>query len=211
MKYIYDIYLNFQKKLYEFYDWNKNDKIYHIRRIPAIKVDYKTLKDIILNDVEFILDNLDLENKCEYYEGKSIKKFKFCFLITDGKNIISININDKEVLKSKLLLFEEDDVARELKGLDKIKLEYKIIKKIDDMTSLTRKENKIYINIIEYIDNLYKNKEMEKIKYLYYECFNIKEDDMKKIVSEFKYNLTNNFSVFGPKIYDFYKITKITK
>lgn len=211
MKYIYDIYLNFQKKLYEFYDWNKNDKIYHIRRIPAIKVDYKILKDIIENDVEFILDNLDLENKCEYYEGKSIKKFKTCFLITDGKNIIALNIKENFTLKSKLLLFEEDDIIRELKGLDKIKIEYKIVNKIYEMNTLTRKENGIYTNIIEYLDKLYKNKETEKIKYLYYECFNIKEKDIKKIFNQFKLKLNNNFSDIGPKIYDFYKLTKITK
>lgn len=211
MKYIYDIYLNFQNKLYEFYDWDKNDKIYHIRRIPAIKVDYKTLKDIIKNEVEFKIDNLDLENKCEYYEGKSVKKFKSCFLITDGKNIVSINIKENKVLKSKLILFEEEDIIRELKTLNKINLEYKIIKKIDSIDTLTRKENEIYINIIEYIDKLHENKEIEKIKYLYYECFNIKEDNIKKIVDDFKYNLSNNFSIFGPKIYDFYNLTKIAK
>lgn len=211
MKYIYDIYLNFQKKLYEFYDWNKNDKIYHIRRIPAIKVDYKTLKDIIENDVYFDFNNLDLENKCEYYEGKSIKKFKLCFLITDGKNIISINIKENNILKSKLLLFEEDDIMRELKGLEKTKLKYKIINKLNDIDTLTRKENGIYINIIEYLDKLYKNKDIEKIKYIYYECFNIKEKDIKKIVNEFKTKLNNNFSEVGFKLYDFYKLTKITK
>ena len=34
MNYIYDILLNFKNKLYDFYDWNINDDITHIRKIP---------------------------------------------------------------------------------------------------------------------------------------------------------------------------------
>lgn len=31
MNYIYDIYLNFNEVAYDFFEWNKNDKITHIK------------------------------------------------------------------------------------------------------------------------------------------------------------------------------------
>ena len=37
MKYIYDIVLNFNEEFFEFYDWNLNDEITHIKKIPIIK------------------------------------------------------------------------------------------------------------------------------------------------------------------------------
>ena len=33
MNYIYDIYLNLNKNLYDFYEWNKSDNIIHIKKI----------------------------------------------------------------------------------------------------------------------------------------------------------------------------------
>jgi len=46
MNYIYDVVLNFQKEYYDFYDWNKNDNIYHMRKIPILKINSKQLLDI---------------------------------------------------------------------------------------------------------------------------------------------------------------------
>ena len=38
MTYIYDILLNFNEEYYEFYDWNKEDTIVHIKKIPIYKI-----------------------------------------------------------------------------------------------------------------------------------------------------------------------------
>ena len=48
MNYIYDLLLNFNENIYEFYDWNKTDNIKHIKKIPIFKIDSKkneTIKD----------------------------------------------------------------------------------------------------------------------------------------------------------------------
>ena len=47
MNYVYDILLNFNEIGYYFYDWNGNDNILHIRKIPIFKIDSKTLKKVI--------------------------------------------------------------------------------------------------------------------------------------------------------------------
>ena len=38
MNYIYDVISNFQLNYYDFFDWNKNDKLIHIKMIPIFKV-----------------------------------------------------------------------------------------------------------------------------------------------------------------------------
>ena len=37
MKNVYDILVNFKKRAYEFYEWNKEDDIEHIKVIPSFK------------------------------------------------------------------------------------------------------------------------------------------------------------------------------
>ena len=54
MNYIYDVVLNYNENLYEFYDWNLNDDIIHIRRIPLIKIKRKSLLEIIKTKIKFI-------------------------------------------------------------------------------------------------------------------------------------------------------------
>ena len=58
MKYIYDILLNFNEKLYEFYEWDDCDNFDYVKKIAIIKVNKDTLNDIrnnkIMLDDEFV-------------------------------------------------------------------------------------------------------------------------------------------------------------
>ena len=48
MIYIYDIALNFQKNYYQFFEWNRHDKIKNFSKIPIYRVsddDIMNLKD----------------------------------------------------------------------------------------------------------------------------------------------------------------------
>ena len=53
MNYIYDVLLNFQKEYYDFFDWNQNDNLYHMRKVPIIKVTNLNLKEIKNNIIKF--------------------------------------------------------------------------------------------------------------------------------------------------------------
>ena len=46
MKNIYDILVNFKKIPYEFYEWNKEDDVKHVKKMPSIKVSDSALYDI---------------------------------------------------------------------------------------------------------------------------------------------------------------------
>ena len=77
MNYIYDIILNFQKEYYDFYEWNNNDHIYHMRKIPIIKVNNKQLLDIKNNTIKFKIDTLKFLNvKAEQIKNNDIAKLK---------------------------------------------------------------------------------------------------------------------------------------
>ena len=52
MSYIYDILLNYNKELYDFYEWNLDDDICHIRKTPLFKVTTNQLVDIANNDIK---------------------------------------------------------------------------------------------------------------------------------------------------------------
>ena len=61
MNYIYDIYLNLNNILFDFFDWNKNDKIIHVRKIPIFKVNEELLKKIIVSEfcrISIFLDEI---------------------------------------------------------------------------------------------------------------------------------------------------------
>lgn len=53
MNYIYDILLNFHNMLYDFYDWNLNDNIINVRKVPLFKISSNQLKEIKENVVKF--------------------------------------------------------------------------------------------------------------------------------------------------------------
>ena len=51
MKYIYDINLNFNEILYDFFEWNKSDNIIHTAKIPIIEIKKKDFVNSINNIV----------------------------------------------------------------------------------------------------------------------------------------------------------------
>ena len=73
MKYIYDIILNFNENLYEFYEWKDDDNIEYIKKIPIVKVTESVFSNLKNN--EFVVDDAFLNmicNKCEVYGNYGI-------------------------------------------------------------------------------------------------------------------------------------------
>lgn len=210
MCYVYDIVLNFNNNLYEFYEWQKDDNLSHIKRINLIRVDNKTYNDIYDNIVSFDNDFLlTIFNKCEYYANRTIETIHYAFLITDSYRVIGLMLDKtgKTIKYSCLLLDEEEDVLDVSSKLGEIKLKYKIMNKRNINEFQTRQE----VNIINYIkkdlDTDYKKNDLNKLKFLYYEYFNKQEDDIEKIYQELLHELTKDIN---QKHYDLYNLIKLT-
>ena len=111
MSYVYDLVLNFNSDYYEFYEWKKDDVIYHIKRISLIKVDSKTYNEILDNIVlfndEFLLS---IFNKCEYYNNRNIIALPYAFLVTDSYRVMGILLDSSgKIIKYSSLLLDEEE------------------------------------------------------------------------------------------------------
>ena len=211
MCYVYDIVLNFNNDLYEFYEWKKEDNLYHIKRINLIKVDSITFNNIYDNTVLFTNNSflLSIFNKCEYYTNRSIDTINYAFIITDSYRLLGIMLDScgKVVKYSSFLLDEEEEILDVAGKLKEVKLNYKIIKKRNKNDFKTRQE----INIINYIkkdlDSDYKKNNINKLKYLYYEYFNKQSDNIDLIYQELINELNKDIN---EKHYNLYNLIKLS-
>lgn len=209
MNYIYDLILNFNSYYYEFYEWNKDDNFYHIKKIILLRINSSCYNEIIDNEV-IIHDNLlhDIFNKCEYYENKKVRNIPYALLLTDTYRTMGVILdNDGKIIQySSLLLDEEEEVLNISKRINIFNLEYNIIDKKNVIGSLTRYENKIMKYIKKDIINCYQKEDYSKLKYLYYEYFNKKSDDIDQIYRE----LLEELKSINERHYKLYNLIKLT-
>ena len=187
MAYIYDILLNFNKELIEFFEWEESDKIKYIKKIALFKVRGKVLKDLINNEISLGKTFLD---KLTSYEMNGLESCKSC-LLTDGVMAIGILIkNNKIVSYSRLLLDEENEILEVSEKLEYIDLNYKILcARSAKCNNLTRKELDIKNKLGLILDDLYKMGEREKLYYLYYEYTNKESKNVNHIYTYLKQSL----------------------
>lgn len=205
MNYIYDIYLNFNEVLYDFFDWNKSDKITHIKKIPVIKVKEETLRKIITNKIQISDKTLiQIYNKTEMWNINI--KIPYCTLFTDGNNISSIEFDNKgnSIRKSYLFIDEELEVLEVIKKLSYTNIEYTVIQKEKSLLN-TRKQ----IQEQKFIRKELINMENNKLSYIYFECFG-KQEKNRNIILKNINKISNNSKVYK-NLYEILKLTSTSK
>ena len=191
MTYIYDILLNFNKKLIEYFEWEDNDDIKYVKKIILFKTNTNTVKDIIENIV--ILDK-NFTNNIPKYEINNIKEGNKLCLLTDGKISIGLLIkNNKVEYISRMLLDEEYETLLNSETLEETNINYKIIKKRinNNNTTLTRTELKKQKLLLEKLNTLYNNRMKDVLIYLYYEYTNKECQDIDYIYNYLVKSLTD--------------------
>ena len=207
MTYAYDILLNFEKEYFDFFEWNNSDKIIHIKKIPIIKVSKHNF-NLFKND-SICFEKLFLNkiyNKTEkFYQNE--RNIPYAFLASNGHETIALKLNKKgiNIYKSSLIFAEEEKITNIAFHLKEEKLKFKILKNKRKASFKTRKEKEIEKHIINKINNLYKNNETDKIKYLYLECYNTKVQNLNTIYKKLKYEIKNNTKK-AKKINDFFSL-----
>ncbi len=212
MNYIYDILLNFHDTLYDFYDWNPNDNIINIRKMPLIKISSLQLKQIMDNTVQFDHKILNrIENRTELFIGKDIQYVKYCFLLSDGSQALAVLIKNNMLKKSHLLVDEELEVIEVAERLNEEKIDFQIVKKENKSEFKTRKEKETEKRIRHRIKELKENGAILQLKYLYYECFDKKEEDIEKIILDFNKSLDENNDVVVERLSKFFELLYLSK
>jgi len=211
MNYVYDLLLNFKEDYYEFYDWNIKDVLEHIRRIPIFKVTTKTMADFLNYDVHVKKEFLEIvDNQTEIFLGRRIKKEKYAFLITDSRKVLAIKVKDNKIYISDLLI-DEQEVALELVPLlSLIEIDYEIEGINKKQKFKTRKEIEFEKYLDKEFQNLIKEENEDKLKYIYYECFDKKQESREIIIKEIEKELRVNFHNFSKKLDHLLKLTQRT-
>jgi len=189
MIYIYDILLNFcdNNLVYDFYEWTSNDNIENIKRIKLIHVSRDTFDDLLNYECKIDLDFLiKIYRTCEVYQTKKIKILDYALLVSDGSRVIALEINKEGniMYKSKLLLDEEDEIAMLADNLEITNLKYIRDKQVLKNRFFTRRELVIKNYLTKEIEDSYKNKKYDKLKFLYQEYFDKEITSNKEIRKE---------------------------
>ncbi len=203
MNYIYDILLNFNNYAYDIFEWEKNDKIIHVRKIPLIKLKTNDLLNFINKNIELNLEFLyKFYKKTELFNRKIID---YAFLGTDGKIVVAFKIEKGKMKYSQLFLDEENEVLDFSMNITFTDIHYKIIsdKKRDYLSTRNEKVMKKYI-----YEELKKITDLEKLNFLYLECFNKKS---KNVIVDIYQELNTNFDNVYIKFYKILKMTAIKR
>lgn len=209
MNYIYDILLNFNPIFYNFYDWYKKDKIEHIKKIPLFKVDDQTIKDF-MNYELIIEDNflVKIKNKTEIFINRKVKQKEYTFLITNLKKSLAIDLKNGKILISDLLIDEDELVKERASNLPECKILYEKLKKQAKEKLKTRKSIETEIKLKDEINKIYTEKDVEKLEYIYYECFNKKEKNIDKIYKKLIKEIEENLCKIEKTLLPLLKLTK---
>lgn len=208
MNYVYDITLNFNKELYNFYEWNDDDNIEFYLKIPIFKVEDETIKSFISSD--FIIEKNFLNrinNKTELYGKSKVVFNKYSCIFASESKTLAVSFDEKgnSILKSNLSIDEEEDVLEFVKFIKYSLVNYKIKEKKKKEAFITRNESFKKNKIINILKNIYKNKEFSKLRYIFYEIYNEKNTDENVIYSKL-INLIENNSSRSNDLYNiFYK------
>lgn len=205
MNYIYDIYLNLNENLFDFFDWNKNDKIIHIKKIPIFKINDNFFRSLLANTIKVNKNFLlKIYNKTELWDTNN--KIIYCSLFSNGDSITAIEFdkNGKSIKKSFLYIDEELEILETFNKYNETEFNFTILNK-NKFFFKTRKQ----IKDETFIKKELKNIEENKLNYIYFECFG-KHEKNKKIMFNKINKLSINSKIYK-NLYDILKLTAITK
>ena len=210
MNYYYDCLLNWnEQEAYEFYEWKDYDYLELIKKIPLVKVKHKVLLDFIQNNVKVDKEFLEMiKDKTLVSDKKNFKRIEYASLFTDTKNVIALEFNEEglSISRSNLLIDDDLNILEVIYGIKETTFNYEIIKKIE-MNQTLRQEKEAKKLILLEINNLYQNKEIDKLKYLYYEYKKENINDIDYIYEQIKSNKERKIDQDILKLYHIIKLS----
>lgn len=202
MNYIYDIVLNFQTNYYNFFEWNKTDKLKNISKIPLYHIRDKDIlifknNEVCVSDHFINILNQDCPTK------------NLICLVSNGKIAIALMFsNTGNLIKRSSLIFEEEEEAIDTaKYLPITKIEYTKNNpiKYQNKLRIEKEKKEKLINYIKETDNSL------ILKYLYYEYYEEENKDISLIKKLLLEELTKEWSIKQNKLYKFINMLQKTK
>ncbi len=209
MNYYYDLILNLEDKHISFYEWEENDNLEYIEKIPVHRITENDMLKILQNHIKVNEDFLELlKNKTLLKTNGIINVINYATILTDTKTTLAIEFdkNGKEIARSNLMLEDDLNVCEIGFTLKKKNLKYEILDSIKINNNL-RKIIRIKEYVLQEITKLYQDKNETKLSFLFLEWFNKKENDINKIYHKILTELTKDFD---DKLLNIYEIIKLS-
>ncbi len=203
MNYIYDVVLNFHAVYYDFFEWDKNDNILNVRKIPIYKVNDNTYKSLKYNDVTVNKDFIaTISHYASIYLDDNTHN-NIC-LVTNGKEVLGLSFNDEGKLeeRSSLLFDEEQEIIEDTIRQPQITIKFQSNNKQSPIL-IGRIEQEKTKYLTTYLSKLNPTKDSSLLNYLYYEyheeeppsTINIKEHLLKELSLGWNTKLNNIYDL----------------
>jgi len=213
VKYIYDILLNFDEmQLYDFFEWDVEDDIEYFKKVPILRIKTSSYKKIVIGntiDDSTLLDKI--YNATEVYDNKRVRKLEYALILTNGKEAVAVLLDKKGqiIMMSRMLVDEEEEVIEIGNTMEEQFLnvlgDNELFK--NEVIYLTRHEYKKKFFLNKEIDILYTDRNVGKLKYLYYECSNEMEDDIHLLYDKIKLFLNQDWNMKHEALYDLVRLS----
>ena len=208
MTYIYDVLLNFtEERLIEFYEWNQTDIIENIKKIPIFRISSNQLNDLLSYNIKLDKQILaKIKNQTSTY--KRTTDLEYTALFTDLNKVVGIEFNREGniLCRSGLLLDEEEDIIDEcsVEIVETIKYEKK--EPLEKNNFYTREEIRKRRYILKELELVYKEKDKDKLNYLYQEVYGKSRISFENKYLKLKNELEKNYSSKFNSIYEIFKL-----
>ena len=216
MIYTYDILLNWTKgeRLKEFYEWNLEDDLEHIKKMPIIRIRESLLKDLLTSKVKIDKTFLSkIKYKTESYFHNEIDVIEYAIIVTTEKKALALELDDEGnvMYKSCLLIDEEEEVLEIGEEIVIMDIPYEVITKNKKVSYLTRKEEEEKKFLIKEMKKIKQNKEESKLNYLYKEFFIDDVESFNDKLTILEKEISKDYNSFHHNLYNLLKLSTIKK
>ncbi len=180
MIYVYDVLVNLNEEMYDFYDWEENDNFVHVRRVPIFKLSDDVFYDFVTKKIKVSEDFIySIKDKTQVFSSRNIEIIKFAAIFSNGKNAVMIEFDGHGFIKRKsgFLVNEEMEIIDVTSSLTDYSVNYEVKTSKVKTNTMTRNEKKVLNDIILELEAFKEDK--ERIDYLYYEWFEKTDGDNK--------------------------------
>ena len=175
MQYYYDVLGNFSEYILKFYEWESDDDIVNIKKIPFIKISKEDMRVLLSYSVILEMESIvrNSKDKTNY------------LLFSTGCDALMVELNQegKIIYYSSLLIEDELEVNELAHNMNTTKLKFKVLDKIKNLSDY-RQGEKAKNLIVHELKKIRDNDNKDECLYYYYEWFHVSTDDYDKAIQK---------------------------
>lgn len=209
MNYYYDLILNFTDENIPFYEWEDNDNLEYIEKIPLVKISEKDMLSMLENNIKISKEFLEkIKDKTSIKVGGMLNTIEFASIFTDGKSSLALEFSDEGIVIARSNLMIEDDlnIIEMSFTLKNKNIVFDTLEKIEVDHPL-REITKMKLVIKNEITKLYEEKNIDKLTFLFLEWFGINEENIKNIYSKMLKELEKELDESQCRVYEIIKLS----